>query len=486
MSQHYSESEIERPESGKQATLVVTNTQYLEAGLSATHTFSQAGGSMGASPADDWHLRDREGRVFSHHAEIVEVDGKLCLLDVRGASYMNGATIPVGAGKSARLNDNDMVLIGPYQIRIHITEAGEEIMSSQHGLENVFLHQHRAEDIGSNTKHDEKDTSEDEVIDDPLAALDAIQIASDAHIDPLSDQKERLTPNQEREDYLLAKDTEWHGREKTVHADSEYEMSSAISLKKTLTNEDSLMDDKTLERLEREVGRDYAKQDAADKVYGEQAFTGYSSGEYGEGASPADTNHLVVGPLMRGLGAQAGNTNNMAEMQALSEELGASLQSAIRGLLDLHGQVQESRYGMMSKNLQPIEDNPLRLGLSYEDTVDTMFDRDRSAVHLSAPSAISESLANVGHHNEAVQIATVEALGQILRAFSPEVLMRRFSAYRRPGQVTPESTDAWAWNMYKSYYNELTSDRQKGFEKLFWEVFDQAYDRKLREKQQEV
>ncbi|WP_026024260.1 type VI secretion system-associated FHA domain protein, partial [Enterovibrio norvegicus] len=79
-----------------------------------------------------------------------------------------------------------------------------------------------------------------------------------------------------------------------------------------------------------------------------------------------------------------------------------------------------------------------------------------------------------------------EALGQILRAFSPEVLMRRFNAYRRPGQVTPESADAYAWNMYKSYYNELTSDRQKGFEKLFWEVFDQAYDRKLREKQQEV
>ena len=88
--------------------------------------------------------------------------------------------------------------------------------------------------------------------------------------------------------------------------------------------------------------------------------------------------------------------------------------------------------------------------------------------------------------NEAVQIATTEALTQILRALSPDVLMRRFSAYRRPGETTPESADAWAWNMYKSYYGELTSDRQKGFEKLFWEIFDQAYDRKLREKQLEV
>ena len=58
--------------------------------------------------------------------------------------------------------------------------------------------------------------------------------------------------------------------------------------------------------------------------------------------------------------------------------------------------------------------------------------------------------------------------------------MRRFLAYRRAGQPLPESGDAWAWQMYQNYYRELTSDRQQGFEKLFWEIFDQAYDRTLR------
>jgi type VI secretion system protein ImpI len=63
--------------------------------------------------------------------------------------------------------------------------------------------------------------------------------------------------------------------------------------------------------------------------------------------------------------------------------------------------------------------------------------------------------------------------------------MRRFAAYRRPGQTYPKSTDAWAWKMYRSYYKELVSNRQRGFEKLFWEVFDQAYDKALRKKQAE-
>ena len=57
--------------------------------------------------------------------------------------------------------------------------------------------------------------------------------------------------------------------------------------------------------------------------------------------------------------------------------------------------------------------------------------------------------------------------------------------YRRPGQFMNESQEEWAWNMYESYFKELSSNRQQGFEKLFWEIFDQFYDKKLRDIQRE-
>nr|WP_157490651.1 type VI secretion system-associated FHA domain protein TagH [Enterovibrio coralii] len=479
----------------QQVTLTVTNTQQLEAGLSASHVFTAEGGTIGSTSQDDWTLLDRDGRVFPRHAEIIDIDNALCLLDVQGATYINGATMPIGAAKFARLKDNDTVLIGPYQIRIHLSDLGVDAVAN-HGLDNVFHQTHDAALIGSDRNEAVDDGADDAVIDDPLAALDAARTLTSSNEHPLNETRS-LSPEQAQESYLLAKDTQWHGEEKTVHADSEYEMSSAITLKRTLQSEDTQMDDKILERLEQEVGRDYANAEKADgsydpsinhgasNGYGAQDANGYAL-EYGADNGLGEANHMVAGPLFRGLGVKTGNTENMSEMQAMSEEMGASLQAAVKGLLALHQQVEESRFGMMNKNLQPIEDNPLRLGLPYEETVETLFDRHRSAVHLSAPSAIGESLTNVRHHNEAVQSATVEALGQILRAFSPEVLMRRFSAYRRPGEVSPESADAWAWKMYQSYYTELTSDRQRGFEKLFWEIFDQAYDRKLREKQLEV
>jgi type VI secretion system protein ImpI len=243
------------------------------------------------------------------------------------------------------------------------------------------------------------------------------------------------------------------------------------------------MDDKILESLEEEMGRNYLDQKEND-LNQQHKYSFNEQASSMEKLDP-DASHIAAGPMLRGLGVNLSDSKDMASMQALTEEIGASLQAAIRGLLSLHQQVSESRYGMMNKNLQPIEDNPLRLGLSYQKTMQTMFDDERSSVHLSSPSAIEESLANLRHHNEVVQSSASDALHQVVGAFSPDVLLRRFSAYRRPGDSTPESIDAWAWNMYQSYYCELTSDRQQGFEKLFWEIFDQSYDKALRDKQSE-
>ncbi len=88
------------------------------------------------------------------------------------------------------------------------------------------------------------------------------------------------------------------------------------------------------------------------------------------------------------------------------------------------------------------------------------------------------------HHQVATSEAIREALDAILHAFSPEALLRRFHGYRR-GLQQHEDEGRWAWDMYQHYYRELKSSRQQGFERLFQEVFDQAYDQHLRQLQRE-
>lgn len=66
---------------------------------------------------------------------------------------------------------------------------------------------------------------------------------------------------------------------------------------------DRVMDEKTLDLLEEEV---------------RQGFSYHSDPQL----DSSEGNHLLTGPLLRGLGTKAGNPEDLAEMQLLSEEMG--------------------------------------------------------------------------------------------------------------------------------------------------------------------
>ncbi|HAS6172271.1 TPA: type VI secretion system-associated FHA domain protein TagH [Vibrio vulnificus] len=480
-------------------TLLVINAQHLESGLSAQYTWTPAGGIIGSSTKAQWRLVDTLGSVKPEHCEILMVDGAFCIKDHCGSTYINGAYMPLGVKKLARLAHKDEITVGPYRLRVLL---GNELdIEEQHGsLEVLFSSQQ--EDLLANFELEySPEMDEIPLNTDPLQALDSRVKKPDAETTLLSELNNTIAPS-EQTTILPQDNLVLSNANVTPQADSEYEISSSIRLKKILgfakatflkqikqearsvSSETSIisktsesdraeglkMDEKVLDLLEEEVAKSFQPKM-------ENSTNNISNNQ---------TNHLVTGPILEGLGVDLNNGNDLARMHMLSFELGESLQACVRGLLDLYLQVNESRFGTLNRNLQPIEDNPLRLGLSYEDTIRTLYDNDKSVVHLSAPAAIEESLKNLRDHNEAMQFATSEALQQILNAFSPQIMLRRFKNYKRSSDTTQSSNDAWAWNMYCSYYQELTSNRQRGFEKLFWEIFEQAYDRKIREKQLEL
>ncbi|MCG9724336.1 type VI secretion system-associated FHA domain protein TagH [Vibrio brasiliensis] len=483
--------------------LLVINAQKLESGLSALMDWDQNGGLIGSSSASKWVLKDANGHVHPQHCEIVMFDGAFCLRDLCGETYINGTEMPIGKGSLAKLVHKDQIQIGPYKVRVALGDLEDD--SSAGSLTSLF--ETTTDDLLSDDTLDIAEDEKKQQVEnaDPLAALDELMTTNeeesliDGEIVDASEEldTQRLVP----EDDLTLRDPNF-----TVQADSDNEISSSMSLKRilsfgfggkkqskqqssiteqprfksdrasqlesqlTTTNNDSegfQMDEQTLDLLEEEVAKSIQPEQTAVK-------------------SPAMTGgHLLTGPMLNGLGANLNHTDDIERMHMLSQEMGESLQACIQGILDLHQQVSEGRFGTLNRNLQPIEDNPLRLGLSYQETIRTLYDSEKSAVHLSAPAAIEESLKNVQAHNEAMQHATGEALTQILGAFSPQVLLRRFQNYKRSHQDVAQNNDEWAWKMYCNYYQELTSHRQQGFEKLFWEIFEQAYDKKIREKQLE-
>lgn len=445
-------------------TLVVLNSEQLEGRSSSSHVFHGQGGSLGSSDYDDWLLQDHGGRIRPQHAEVTKIDGKFCLVDRSGHTYINRATLPVGRDRKVALRDGDELIVGEYRLKVHLgdrhawqpgitsvttlideehedmTALGDaELLVSEYSL-NASRHEDPMEALGG--------AMPGSLQHDPMVALD--KGATSSSIDPL-DAMPVGQPSQRGE---------WQRQERYVEA---VRLPDIKPLNGTTRQRSSDMDERQLNDLERSVGEQLEDrwQKPTSKALG----------------------HVGADPLLRGMGLDL-PFRDSEEQQAFLEEAGQTLRAAVDGLRQLQEQQNDSKYPLRDRRLQPIEDNPLRLGLTFEETAQTMFSAQRSPVHLSPPEAVAESLRHQGQHQAAVEEAIGQALGAILEAFSPDALLKRFHAYRGAGNRI-EDESGWAWEMYQHYYRELNSGRQQGFHKLFWEVFEQGYDQSVRRQQRE-
>lgn len=444
-----------------QITLVISNLEQVAHGQTSSQQFDHAGGSIGCQGCD-WLLDDRKHGVQPTHCEIRMREGGFCVIDRCAQTYLNGHGLALGLNTTVRLNDGDRLRVGAYSLVVHL-----QIHEHNPGSALRHLSQRPvAEMFGS--AESLPDTLESEGLSSPAWDIAAApqslvfeQLSTPLdqryECDPLRalDATQRLEPVPNSPADVL--DPTHYGRSSNLYTPQDLATT-----------------------------RHEAVSGAPNIHSGVIPMPQYpaSSSELPQRQphSPADLANTDSGPaagLIQGLECNLGALAPDAA-QALLFEAGQALRAAIEGMAALYGtQAGEAqRLRLLHRTLQPIEDNPLRLGQSYEDTVRALFSHERSCVHLSPEAAIRESLAQARHHNTAVIKAIGASLEALLRAFSPDVLLQRFQRYG----TAPDSaqSEGWAWQMYTHYYNELASSRQQGFEKLFWEVFEQAYDRALR------
>ncbi|MGL5327309.1 MAG: type VI secretion system-associated FHA domain protein TagH [Aeromonas sp.] len=403
----------------QQLSLVVLNSEQLDGSQQVQYRFDERGGTLGSSEQDDWQLRDRLGAVMPAHARVELNDGRFCLCDLSGQTYINGATSPIGRARKVNLEQGDELIVGPFRLRAYLGAISPE-QSLQQVLGNRPTEQ-LDEWLASDPHHTQ-------TLDEPQAQ----------GVDPLlALQQERAAPSP-LVDARLQAQPQFQPDMDTVS------LAPFSAVENTMNQE--FLDMPTIENHP-----DFQPLEGVD--------------------------HVALTPLMRGLG-QPLQLQDTQQAHDMLEEMGKTVRAMVEGLL----QLQSDQAALADKHLRPIEDNPLRLGLDYDETLAVMFAEQKSPVHLTASAAVAESLRNVRIHHVANQQAIGAALDSILQAFSPEALLGRFEHYRRTG--TPGVADeGWAWNMYQHYYRELTSARQQGFDKLFHQVYAQAYDQAVRQQQ---
>lgn len=422
--------------------LMVDNPQALQQGSTPEHVFDAKGGTIGSQGAS-WTLSDRQGGVSAVHCEVRHEEGGFVIVDRCGHTLVNDQTRPLGANARARLSNGDRLHIGPYCIAVHL--GGEVPPLREFDARSMdfiaSLPEAGAQDLDADDRQP-PGWSEFQALAEPtgpqglLDPLKALDDAPDGSAVSLDSGHYGYTPLAAQADVTNTRSEAIYGA--PMHAPGDPDMP------------------------------DQDIQHPAAQEWIQRQLSG--------NAQPAS----LVEPLVDGIGAAVGTVNEQ-EAYALLNESGRALGALIRGLCALSAPQadDQQRISLAGRTLQPIEDNPLRLGQSYEDTVRALFSSQRSVVHLSPSAAVDESLEQIRRQQIATHKAISAGLAALLQAFSPDQLERRFQRYRHGRSGQSQTTD-WAWQMYGHYYDELTSGRQQGFDKLFWEVFEQAFDQALR------
>lgn len=441
------------------AKMQILNVQEVVPALPFSFTFSQRGGIIGGAADAAWSLQDLSGNVSESAARITLIDGEFTLEPLSGMKiYINGAKSAIAAGRPVILSDKDTLKIGDLEclVRCGKSATGEE----QTDVSNLTNFAKTANGDNETLVIDGVYSEAPEIPDasnavgvrDPLDALNSKSGRNDM-IDPLAALDDDLRRHRSEKENLLSGDLQAKmkgGNAVTTQPDTSNSVSTSLVSRKVAMDKYGFEEDHS-----NFVG---ASPDAAS-VHLEH---------------PVD--HVALRPLTRALGLPLGDMSSEEASRTLAD-IGGALRAAVGGLNKIYVSRQDSngRFPLATMHLHAVEDNPLRFSENTDEALHALFAK-RGAVHLSAPAAVKETVEHLDAHQNATEVAIDKALDSVLTALLPRALERRFRSYAP--DAAPESgmeKDAWCWDMYKAYFSELKSSRQKGLQMLFWEVFQHEY-----------
>ena len=497
--------------------LVINNTDDLSGGYSAIKDFDKNGGTIGAAEESTWQLFDREGTIAQVHVFVSVVDGQFCFATpVKNGLYVNRSRSSIPVGEKVQITDGDIIKIGKFEITAFVDLSSEDLdtlerrgerwskrfvsiasLVDRNYDENVTAQNFfESEAMQRPGKLNIRETAKREKEVDPINLIEnAWKSRSTNEVDPLRlIENERTAERDEMKSKLgdiinVAPDEEttidipdnlqpgsaYMDIPKVKASKAKTKKQTAVPKKDPKISDDDM--DSYLENIANNAraASDVSKNEIRDVAIRDRYLDDVELNEDEEGEL---IDHVLLRPLCIALGLPI-QKMSVPKANKLMSDIGEAIKATVVGLMEAHHRELSDKSHLAETHLHAIEDNPLRLDNSTEEVIRDLF-LVNSPVHLSASSAIEESLELLQYHEKASEVVVDEALDAVLRALGPTQLTKRFKKYKghapRAGDL-----DAWHWKMYQYYYQEIRSEQQGGLGRMFWEVFRQVYDREMRE-----
>lgn len=442
-------------------TMQVNNVTGVFPGTRIAHVFTLRGGLVGAAPDADWMLQNSDRKLPEQVAKIVAQGERFCIVALpEGNIRINEAHSVLAPGRQIILNDRDVLHFHGLEVSVRVSNASM--------AEDSFDGQRLEAVVGP--------AQYDRLVEDgrlEIAREQSVPHREIPRANPL-DAFKRHSDEHQGADPVHAFDLEqekYRGEPMNTDMDSEHVLAA--------TRQDGT--NSVYAAIEKRVVTKDEFGFEVDTKFDDAELVGRPSDAVELTLGP-NVDHIALAPLANNLGVSLVHLSPTEAEETLAD-IGAALNAAISGLNKLFRsrEGKAHKFPLASMHMHAIEDNPLRFSQGVDEALQALF-VSRGLVHLNAPAALSESITHLDHHQHATEYAIDTALDAVMHALHPDALTKRFSQYSRhriPEQA--EARDAWKWRMFEAYVAEMLSSRQRGLQLLFWEVFANAYQDKMRD-----
>ena len=449
-----------------------------------TITLDENGGTIGRRADVECPLHDPESYISSLHAKVVHSEGRFVLIDQStNGTYLNDRNNKIARDEPYPLASGDQIFIGHYMLTVTILLKSDRPSS--------FLDELAEDDAGAPqsqaTALGQKADAGDESWGVPgvgvdngsgefgVSPLDASSLATD-WLDSAPASPEpglfSATPAPGA-DELLKSDNPL--LDEAGQLDEEDDWWKEPSMQSPAVNEsmsiprvaDSTPPPQQVppepEPPREELSREKTPAPATSTSPGMDALP-----ESGAGVSTGQARAFVEALGLAELSEQ--------ELDRIMPELGQMLASCLDRLIgilrsrdQLKSEMSVNRTGLMHA-----ENNPLKLSPDAATALELLFIKHTSAF-LNAGDSIRQGFNDLEDHQAGLLAGVRKGYESMLQQLSPERIKSR-SKESALLKVIPGGEKARYWDAYETFFEDLMSDRNQAYDRLFGEQFTKGYN----------
>ena len=387
------------------------------------YEWSELGGTLGRSAANDWVLPDNTRFLSAKHALIKYQNGHYYITDTStNGVFIDQNPVPLGKDNSVRLKNGNVLKLGEYEIEVLLESDNESLL-----IPDVTL-------IESVSKSDSLG------IKKPIPGG---QLSATQDQDPFAYPK--TSANKENISLIDKYNNETFDSTEDLISDNETQyLSESVSL-----------------------------QDDTELVSNPRKKT------------PAPTLKINreeqnMAAFLRGVGLYDEETQQKVSQHLEMEKVGQLFRLLLQGSMDVLKTRTEIKNEMRVEltTIQPIENNPVKFSVDVDDALGRIFAAPNPAF-MPVEQAFRETFDDIKTHQVAIIAGTQSSLRHIFKRFDPDKLVSKLEKQSPVSAKVPMHRQAKLWGLFEDLYTTVGEEAADDFQHLFGVEFSRAYEKQI-------